>query len=47
MNAKMPELKRCFESAGFTDVATVLGSGNVVFDSRAASESRLSARPKR
>lgn len=31
MNAKMPELKRCFEAAGFTDVKTVLSSGNVVF----------------
>jgi uncharacterized protein (DUF1697 family) len=30
-NAKMPELKRAFELAGFTDVKTVLGSGNVVF----------------
>jgi uncharacterized protein (DUF1697 family) len=36
MNAKMPELKRCFESAGFTGVATVLSSGNVVFDARPA-----------
>ena len=33
MNAKMPELKRCFECAGFTGVRTVLSSGNVVFDS--------------
>jgi len=32
MNAKMPELKAAFESAGFTNVRTVLGSGNVVFD---------------
>jgi uncharacterized protein (DUF1697 family) len=31
MNAKMPELQRCFESAGFGRVRTVLGSGNVVF----------------
>jgi uncharacterized protein (DUF1697 family) len=31
MNAKMPELKKCFESAGFTDVKTLLSSGNVVF----------------
>lgn len=35
-NAKMPELKRAFERAGFTDVKTVLGSGNVVFTARAA-----------
>ncbi|HEY7878690.1 MAG TPA: DUF1697 domain-containing protein [Gemmatimonadaceae bacterium] len=40
-NAKMPALRRRFESAGFTDVATILGSGNVVFDARAASESAL------
>jgi uncharacterized protein (DUF1697 family) len=33
LNAKMPELKACFESAGFTNVRTVLSSGNVVFDS--------------
>jgi len=33
----MPELKRCFEEAGFTNVKTVLSSGNVVFDSRSAS----------
>lgn len=31
MNAKMPDLKRCFEAAGFVDVKTVLSSGNVVF----------------
>lgn len=33
MNCKMPELKRCFESAGFTDVKTLLSSGNVAFSS--------------
>ncbi len=36
MNAKMPELKRCFEAAGFEEVRTVLASGNVVFGARAA-----------
>lgn len=36
MNAKMPELKRAFESAGFEHVRTLLSSGNVVFDARAA-----------
>jgi uncharacterized protein (DUF1697 family) len=41
MNAKMPELKRAFESAGFTDVRTVLASGNVVFSAPAAPEARL------
>ena len=40
-NAKMPALRKAFESAGFTDVATVLGSGNVVFTARAATESAL------
>ena len=34
MNAKMPELKRAFEAAGFKDVKTLLSSGNVVFSTR-------------
>jgi uncharacterized protein (DUF1697 family) len=41
MNAKMPDLKRCFEAAGFADVKTVLSSGNVVFGARAAAESSI------
>ena len=41
MNAKMAELRRCFESAGFTNVKTVLSSGNVVFDTRSKSETAL------
>lgn len=41
MNAKMPELKRCFEAAGFQDVKTVLASGNVVFTARPATEAAL------
>lgn len=41
MNAKMPELKRAFESAGFTEVKTVLSSGNVVFDARSKSTASL------
>jgi uncharacterized protein (DUF1697 family) len=41
MNAKMPALKRCFEAAGFTDVKTILSSGNVVFSARAASARSL------
>jgi len=44
MNAKMPALKQAFESAGFTDVRTVLASGNVAFNARAASESALQRR---
>ena len=43
-NCKMPALKRSFETARFADVATVLGSGNVVFSARAASESALEKR---
>jgi uncharacterized protein (DUF1697 family) len=41
INAKMPELKRCFEGAGFTEVKTVLSSGNVVFGARATSAEAL------
>src|SRR5438105_5426073 len=41
MNCKMPALKAAFEAAGFTDVKTVLGSGNVVFDARSGSEDLL------
>ena len=41
MNAKMPELRRAFEEAGFDEVRTVLGSGNVVFGARAGVELTL------
>jgi uncharacterized protein (DUF1697 family) len=41
MNAKMPELKRTFEAAGFTNVKTVLSSGNVAFNARTKSEAAL------
>jgi len=41
MNAKMPELKKCFEAAGFSEVKTVLSSGNVVFSARAAKVATL------
>ncbi len=41
LNAKMPELKKAFEAAGFTEVKTVLSSGNVVFSARRASGSSL------
>ena len=40
-NAKMPALKRSFEAAGFKNVRTVLGSGNVVFDAPKTAESAL------
>ena len=39
--AKMPELKRAFEKAGFGEVRTVLGSGNVVFSAREGSDTTL------
>jgi uncharacterized protein (DUF1697 family) len=41
MNAKMPELKKAFESAGFENVVTVASSGNVVFDASSAPEAKL------
>jgi uncharacterized protein (DUF1697 family) len=41
MNAKMPALKTAFEAAGFTEVRTILSSGNVVFGAHKASESSL------
>jgi uncharacterized protein (DUF1697 family) len=41
MNARMPEVKKAFEAAGFTNVKTLLSSGNVVFDSRTSSTSAL------
>jgi uncharacterized protein (DUF1697 family) len=44
MNAKMPELKRAFERAGFDEVRTLLSSGNVVFSARSASEASLQRR---
>jgi uncharacterized protein (DUF1697 family) len=41
MNAKMADVRKAFESAGFTDVKTVLSSGNVVFSARGAGEASL------
>jgi uncharacterized protein (DUF1697 family) len=41
MNAKMADLREWFTAAGFTNVTTVLASGNVVFDARAASRETL------
>jgi uncharacterized protein (DUF1697 family) len=43
-NAKMSDLKEAFDAAGFTDVKTVLSSGNVVFTAREASEVSLERR---
>lgn len=44
MNLKMPDLKRALEVAGFTNVKTLLSSGNVAFDARKASEAALAAK---
>jgi uncharacterized protein (DUF1697 family) len=36
MNCKMAALKACLEGAGFSDVKTLLSSGNAVFSTRSA-----------
>src|SRR5882724_9375292 len=41
LNAKMSELRKCFEAAGFSNVKTVLGSGNAVFETRSRSRATL------
>lgn len=41
MNAKMSDLKRCFESAGFVDVKTILSSGNIAFTMHDMPEAEL------
>jgi uncharacterized protein (DUF1697 family) len=47
MNARMPELKACFEAAGFSEVRTLLSSGNVVFNARASSLAALERRAEK
>jgi len=44
MNAKMPDLQRSLEAAGYADVRTLLSSGNVVFSTRATATVRLEPR---
>jgi uncharacterized protein (DUF1697 family) len=44
MNAKMPDLIRAFEAAGFTRVKTVISSGNVVFEHDGAPVDELERR---
>jgi uncharacterized protein (DUF1697 family) len=39
----MPELKACFEGAGFDDVRTYINSGNVVFESTQLDTAKLVA----
>jgi uncharacterized protein (DUF1697 family) len=43
-NASMPMLRQAFESAGFADVKTLLGSGNVVFSAPSESTAALERR---
>jgi len=40
-NCKMPQLKECFQAAGFEDVRTLLSSGNVAFTTRDSSRTTL------
>ncbi len=47
MNARMPELKRCFEAAGFSEVKTLLSSGNVVFNAPSSSLASLERRAEK
>lgn len=46
-NAKMPQLKTAFEAAGFTDVKTLLASGNVVFSAPVAPVASLERRAEK
>jgi uncharacterized protein (DUF1697 family) len=39
----MPELRACFEAAGFRNVRTVLSSGNVAFDSTLTEHAAIEA----
>lgn len=41
VNARMSELTRCFQAAGFDAVRTVLSSGNVVFSTRSTALAAL------
>ena len=47
MNARMPALKSSFEAAGFTDVRTLLSSGNVVFNARSSPLATLERRAEK
>lgn len=41
VNARMSDLRACFESIGFSEVRTILSSGNVVFTTATKKESSL------
>ncbi len=44
LNAKMVDLKRSFEAAGWANVRTILGTGNVAFDAPASAQAALEQR---
>ena len=44
LNARMPDLKRAFERAGFSEVATLRSSGNVLFSAPRAARATLERR---
>jgi uncharacterized protein (DUF1697 family) len=46
-NARMSDLRDAFEVAGFTDVKTLLASGNVLFSAPRASEESLQRRAEK
>ena len=43
MNLKMTALRECLERAGFTDVKTILASGNAAFSSKKREDAALGA----
>ena len=43
-NLKMSDLKRCLEGAGYTNVKTILSSGNVAFDGASGSAAAIERR---
>lgn len=47
LNARMSDLKACFEAAGFSEVRTLLSSGNVAFSTRTSSPAALERRAER
>jgi uncharacterized protein (DUF1697 family) len=44
MNCSMPALKQCLEAVGFSNVKTVLSSGNAVFDAPVQEAAALAAK---
>jgi uncharacterized protein (DUF1697 family) len=44
LNLKMADLKQCLEAGGFTEVKTILSSGNVAFNATIGDEEALARR---